>query len=109
MAQTYSVLGQSNPSATTLTALYTVPASTEAVVSSVWAANRSATASDVRIAVAPAGASDSNEHYIVYDFELPGNESLALVTGITLEATDVIRVYTANATVSFNAFGSELK
>ena len=35
MATTYKVLGQSNPSATTATTLYTVPASTQAVVSTI--------------------------------------------------------------------------
>ena len=36
------VLGQSNPSATTVTTLYTVPASKEAVISSISVANLAA-------------------------------------------------------------------
>ena len=44
MATTYKVLGQSNPAATTLTTLYTVPAATQAVISSISVANLTATA-----------------------------------------------------------------
>ena len=39
MATAYKVLGQSKPAAGTLTTLYTVPSSTEAVISSLTIAN----------------------------------------------------------------------
>ncbi len=102
------VLGQSNPSAATLTTLYTVPASNESVVSTLTCTNRdSATACTIRVAVRPAGAAISNEHYIYYDLEIPANETFATTIGITLEATDVVSVYTDNATMSFSLFGDE--
>ena len=56
MPTTYKVLGQSNPSATTLTTLYTVPAATNAVISSITIANLAATAATFRIAVRVAGS-----------------------------------------------------
>ena len=65
MATTYKVLGQSAPSATTDTTLYTVPASTETVVSTIAVANRAATNATFRIAIRPDGASIANQHYIV--------------------------------------------
>jgi len=43
MPTTYKVLGQSAPSATTATTLYTVPSATSAVVSTLVVANRAAT------------------------------------------------------------------
>lgn len=106
MAEAYSVLGQSNPAATTLTTLYTCPASTQTIISTVTVANRS-TATSFRIAVRPAGAAISNEHYIAYDVAIGANEAIALTLGITLEATDVLSVYATLATLSFNAFGVE--
>jgi hypothetical protein len=106
MPDAYKVLGQSNPSATTLTDAYTVPASTETVVSSIVVANRS-TATSFRISVAPAGAVDSNEHYIAYDVAIAANEVKSFTLGVTLEATDVVRVYATLATLSFNIFGVE--
>lgn len=107
MPQTLKVLGQSNPSATTLTDLYTVPSATTTVVSSIVIANRSATATTFRISVAVAGAADSNEQYLAYDVPIFGNETKAFMFGISLAATAKIRVYATLATLSFNAFGAE--
>jgi len=108
MATNYKVLGQSNPSATTATTLYTVPAATQAIVSTVTVCNQTATAGTYRIAVRVAGAALAASQYLAYDVSLPGNASDTLTLGITLGATDVITVYASAATFSFNAFGSEL-
>lgn len=107
MADTYKVLGQLAPGAATLSTLYTTPASTETVVSSIVIANRSATPTSYRIAVRPAGAGISNEHYIAYDIAIGANETQIMTIGVTLEATDVISVYNTLATLSFNAYGVE--
>jgi len=53
MANAYKVLGQVAPAATTDTTLYTVPAATEAVISTIVVANRSATARTYDIAIRP--------------------------------------------------------
>ena len=108
MATTYKVLGQSNPAATTLTSLYTVPAATEADVSSIVVANLTATDATFRLAVRPAGASISDEHYIGYDITVGASDSTVLTMGITMEATDVLSVYASTADVTFNAYGSEI-
>ena len=98
---------QSNPSATTLTTLYTVPAATETVVSTIAVCNRAAAATTFRIAVRPAGAAISNEHYIYYDLTIAANDTFAATLGLTLSTTDVISVYATLATLSFNLFGQE--
>jgi glucose-6-phosphate dehydrogenase assembly protein OpcA len=108
MPTTYKVLGQSNPSATTATTLYTVPSATQAVVSTITVANQAASAATYRIAVRVAGASLAASQYIAYDVSLPANASDTLTLGITLGATDVITVYASSATMSFAAFGSEI-
>lgn len=108
MAQSYKVLGQSNPAATTDTTLYTVPASTSAVVSTLQVCNQAATAATFRVAVRVAGAALAAQQYLAYDVALPANDSLSLTLGITLAATDVITVRASTANVSFNAFGSEI-
>lgn len=107
MASIIKVLGQSAPSAATLTTLYTVPASTSAVASSVVVCNRSATATSFRIAVRPAGAGIADQHYIYYDVALGGNDTFVATIGVTLATTDVISVYATLATLSFNLFGQE--
>ena len=108
MPTTYKVLGQSNPSATTASTLYTVPSATQAVVSTITVANQAASAATYRIAVRVAGASLAASQYIAYDVSLPANASDTLTLGITLGATDVITVYASSATMSFAAFGSEI-
>lgn len=108
MATTYKVLGQSNPAAATATTLYTVPASTSTVVSTIVICNQAASNAIFRIAVRPAGATLAAQHYVAYDVTVGASDSTALTLGITLATTDVIAIYASTATLSFSAFGSEV-
>lgn len=108
MATDYKVLGQSAPSATTATTLYTVPAATKTVCSTLTVCNRAATSGTYRVAVRPAGASLANQHYIVYNAIIPANSTDTISIGATLAATDVVTVYASSADFSFSLFGSEL-
>ena len=108
MTDTFKVLAQSNPSADTLTDIYTVPASTSTTVSSIIVSNRSGSASTFRISVAVGGAADSNEQYTHYDVAITGNNTYIATIGMTLATTDIIRVYAGDATLSFNIFGVEV-
>jgi hypothetical protein len=108
VATTYKVLGQSAPSATTATDLYTVGAGKSAVVSTIAVCNRAASSATYRIAIRVAGSALSNDEYIAYDSTVAANDSTMLTIGITLAATDVITVYASTANLSFSAFGSEI-
>jgi glucose-6-phosphate dehydrogenase assembly protein OpcA len=101
------VLGQSNPSATTATTLYTVPSSKEAVVSSISVCNLASSSATYRIAIRPAGASIANQHYLAYDVTVGASDSTIITVGITLATTDVITVYASTANLAFSAFGDE--
>lgn len=108
MATAYKVLGQSNPSATTATTLYTVPSATETIVSTITVCNQAASSGTFRIAVRPDGASLAAQHYIAYDTTISANNTIALTLGMTINASDVITVYASSASMSFSAFGSEI-
>jgi hypothetical protein len=108
MPTTYKVLGQSAPSATTATDLYTVGAGKSTVVSTIAVCNRAASSATYRIAIRVAGSALSNDEYIAYDSTVAANDSTMLTIGITLAATDVITVYASTANLSFSAFGSEI-
>ena len=108
MATTYKVLGQSAPGATTDTDVYTVPAATTAVLSTIVVANRSASAVTYRIAVRPNGATLANQHYIAYDVNVGASDSTTITLGITMDAGDVLSVYAGTGDLSFNVFGSEI-
>jgi hypothetical protein len=108
MAIVYKVLGQSNPSATTATTLYTVPAATSTMVSTINICNQNTASDTFRIAIRPAGEALATKHYIAYNTVIPGYDSISLTIGITLATTDVVTVYAGASTLSFSLFGSEI-
>ena len=111
MATAYKVLGQSNPSATTNTTLYTVPSATAAVVSSISIANLTATAATFRLIVqksADVSSTITNAQYIGYDITVGASDTTIITVGLTLATGDVIKVYGSTATLAFQAFGSEV-
>jgi hypothetical protein len=108
MATRYKVLGQSAPSATTDTTLYTVPSLKETIISTIVVANRSGSVANYRIAVRPSGAALANQHYLAFDVTVGAGDSTTLTLGITITATDVITVRASSANLSFSAFGSEI-
>jgi hypothetical protein len=108
MANAYKVLGQSAPGAGSNTDVYTVPATTEAVISTVIIANRGASAGTFRLAVRPNGAAIANQHYIAYDVAIGANDSTTMTLGLTLDAADVVTAYCSSADMSVNIFGTEI-
>jgi hypothetical protein len=108
MTVSYKVLGQVSPSADTNTTLYTVPANTSAVVSTINICNQGAGDASFRIAVRPSGESLAAKHYIAFGTTVASSDSIGLTIGITLAATDVITVNANTASLSFGVFGSEI-
>lgn len=108
MATTYKVLGQVNPSATTATTLYTAPASTQVVVSTISVCNTTGGELTFRIAIRPSGETLATKHYIAYDSKVAGNDSTFITIGATLGAADVITVYAGSSDLVFHAYGSEI-
>ena len=108
MAETYKVLGQSSPSATTATTLYTCPSATQTVISTISVCNRGTSSGTYRISTRPGGAAQANQHYFVFDSAIEPKDTIFLSVGLTLSASDVITVYTSTGDFSFNAYGSEI-
>ena len=107
MSVVYKVLGQSAPLAAVLTDIYTVPAETSAIISTISVCSRSAS-TPIRVAVRPSGETLDDKHYIVHDVTLEAYEALFLTVGLTLAAGDVISVYNTTEDSSFNVYGSEI-
>jgi hypothetical protein len=108
MATIYKVLGQINPTANTATTVYTVPASTNTVISTVTVCNQAVTAASFSLAVRPAGEALAAKHYVSFNTSIPANDSIGLTLGITMAATDVLTANANTSTISFNAFGTEI-
>jgi len=104
------VLGQSNPSATTVTTLYTVPASKEAVISSVSVANLAASTATFDIIVQPSAdvsATILDKQYFGKNITVGASDTTIITVGITLATGDVVKINASTATVAFQAFGDE--
>lgn len=108
MAVTPKVLAQTVPSATTLTTHYTVPAATSATLSTIVVCNRGSDDTTFRVSIGVAGEADATKQYIAYDIPILGNTHYPLTIGVTLAATDVLRVYAGNGNLSFTSFGVEV-
>lgn len=117
MANSYKVLGQATPANTNNTNLYTVPAATQAVVSTLVVSNVSGGAivsndyvsSTCRIFVRVNGAEPSIGNALIYNGEVFPGDFTAITIGITLSAGDIITVQSSVAnTLTFQAFGSEI-
>ena len=107
MPTTHKVLGQSAPTAATATTLYTAPAATQVVGSTLTICNRDI-ATTYRVSVRPADAAQDVKHYLVYDAVIAANDTILLTLGITLAATDVVTVYAGTSALSFSLFGAEI-
>jgi hypothetical protein len=108
MATTYKVLGQIEPSANSVTTVYTVPSATQAVVSTITACNQGTGSANIRIAVQPDAEALADKHYVAYDVTIAAGQTAAFTLGITVDAADIIAVRASTATVSFNVFGTEI-
>jgi hypothetical protein len=107
MPQNYKVLSQTFPLAATLTDSYTVPAATSAVVSTLIVCNQSPIPTSFSVSIAVGGAADTPAQYLYADVPIPANDTFAATVGVTLAATDVVRVLSTLATCSFSLYGVE--
>ena len=108
MPRNYTILGQQNPAANTLTKLYGVPAGNSAVISSINIANLDANGALFTIAANVSGVAVANANFLEFRILLPGNDSISLSLGVTLNASSQLSVNANSSTVSFSAFGTEI-
>lgn len=108
MASVRKVLGQAATSATTETDLYTVPALTSTVVSSITICNRGSSAASLRLSVSVAGGATATKDYLYYDLVIPPYDTFIATVGLTLGATDKVRGYASTGNISWNLFGEEV-
>lgn len=108
MPETLKSLGQVAPAAAVDAALYTCPAATSAVISSIVVCNTGASPTTVRIHFRDEGAAAAVGNALVYGLDIAASETVALTLGITCDAADVIGVRSLAGGVTFTAFGTEI-
>lgn len=104
----YKVLGQINPTANTITDLYTTPLGANTVVSTISVCNQSNISTTFDLVVLPNGDSLTAKNYMNFQTPLPANDTITLTLGITLGSGDKIQANVRTSTISINAFGTEI-
>lgn len=89
------------------TTLYTVPASTSAVISTVVISNLTSSFASYRIGIST-GSAPTNSEMLVYDNVVEGNDSVTLTLGLTMEAAKKILVISNSPEITFSVYGSEI-
>lgn len=99
---------RSAPAAATPADLYTVPASKEAVVSTLSVANFGPADTTWQAWLRPDGSSAANAMLLAGTaVPITTQDAVYLTLGVVMEATDVLTVQSASGSVAFNAFVSE--
>lgn len=105
MDKAIGILAQIAPAAQVETQLYSVPRDGHALIQELAVCNRSAGGSRFRISISIRAAATAAPDYLYYDIPIDGNDTFAAELGLTLNAFDVIRVYSSNGLMSFALFG----
>jgi hypothetical protein len=108
----YKILGQIQTTANVLTTIYTVPASTNTVVTTITICNQSPNTVSVNVAANVSGSAVSTKNFIVSGYSLGAAETLVLEPRISLNVGSILsaNITGANASsnISINAFGVEI-
>ena len=99
---------QGTASTGTYATLYTTPAATEAVISSLVITNQASSDVTVRIGLDTTAGTPGASEWLVYDAVVAGNDTIALTLGVTLDASKYVRVSSSADTCNFSAFLSEI-
>jgi len=109
----YKILGQIQTTANVLTTIYTVPAATNTMITTITICNQSSNDSVfINVAANISGSAVTTRNFIVSGYSLGGAETLVLEPRISLNVGSILsaNITGANASsnVSINAFGVEI-
>lgn len=89
--------------------LYTCPAATSAVLSSLIVTNRNTTGGYYQVAICTTTSSVSESDYVIYNDLAAASETIGLSLGLTLDSTNkFLRVSASSAGFTFQAHGMEI-
>ena len=99
---------QGTASVSTYATLYSTPAETEAVISTIAICNTAASPATYRIGIMGSAGTPGASNWLIYDATAAANDTVFLTVGITLDPEKFIRVSSSANTVTFSAFVSEI-
>jgi hypothetical protein len=92
---------------TSVTTLYTVPASTRTLLKEFSIANTTAAAINVRVFLVPSAGSAGTSNAFLYDVSIPANNTIQYNGIEVLNAGDTIQIQAASAGLTIIASGGE--
>jgi hypothetical protein len=108
----YKILGQVQPTGNILTTIYTVPAATNTMISTITICNQSPNTVSINVAANVSGSAVTTKNFIVSGYSLGAAETLVLEPRISLNVGSILsaNITGANASsnISINAFGVEI-
>jgi hypothetical protein len=108
----YKILGQIQTTANVLTTIYTVPAATNTMISTITICNQSPNTVSVNVAANVSGSAVTTKNFIVSGYSLGAAETLVLEPRVSLNVGSILsaNITGANASsnISINAFGVEI-
>jgi hypothetical protein len=105
----YKVLGQACPANTANVTLYTVPANTNTIISTLSVCNLSINNKTYNVAVVPSGQTIGLKNMVSANAAIGAYDTIALTIGMTLGANDSVIVAGQDANnVAFTIFGTEI-
>lgn len=108
MATLRKILGQANPAAATDGVLYTVPASTDSLISSIVVCETNGVATTIRISMkAVVGTTTTAATAIAWDMSIAANSTVVIAVGATIQAAGGLVVRSVSGNVTFTASGQE--
>jgi hypothetical protein len=111
MPKLYKILGQISPEVSgSPTVLYGVrlDSAVQTVVSTISICNISADDATYKIWIRPNGEARTTKHTLVFNATVPGNDSVFLTNGISLQSNEIIEVESSNTSLAFSVFGAEV-
>jgi hypothetical protein len=108
----YKILGQIQTTENVLTTIYTVPAATNTMISTITICNQSPNTVSINVAANVSGSAVTTRNFIVSGYSLGAAETLVLEPRVSLNVGSILsaNVTGANASsnISINAFGVEI-
>lgn len=99
------LLAQLDPAAGIETLIYQVSAGSRALIQEMAVCNRSAIATSFRFSISKVGAATTTKDYLYYNIPIGPNDTFASDIGVTLSASDAVRVYAPNGNLTFTLIG----
>lgn len=99
---------QGTSGTTTYATLYNTSSTATAVISTIAVTNTASTSATYRIGIMGSAGTPAAANWVVYDATVAANDTVFITTGITLSASQYIRVSSSANTVTFSAYISEI-